>query len=100
MKHRAVILVGMGFGDEGKGTITDYWTREYGSTLTVRFCGGAQAAHRVVTPEGQAHVFHQFGSGTLAGANTFYSKFCYFNPIALLWEAKALSDLGVVRPLD
>jgi adenylosuccinate synthase len=58
--NRAILNVGSTFGDEGKGTTVDFQTRELNSTLTVRFNGGAQAAHNVVLPDGRHHTFAQF----------------------------------------
>ena len=64
---RAIITVGLGFGDEGKGATVDYLTRKYNADLVVRYCGGSQAGHNVQLPDGRRHTFSQFGAGTLAG---------------------------------
>ena len=95
---RSFVVVGMGFGDEGKGSVVDWLTREEGASLVVRFNGGAQAAHHVVCPDGREHTFNQFGSGTFAGASTFLSKDVFINPLALATEAAALKDLGIDEP--
>lgn len=97
---RAVIVVGLGFGDEGKGSVVDAVCREIGATMVVRYNGGPQAAHRVVLPDGRSHVFAQFGSGTFAAAGTFISRFMSFEPIAFLNEAEALERIGHMRPFD
>jgi len=39
--RRAIITVGLGFGDEGKGATVDYLTREYEATW---WCGTAAGA--------------------------------------------------------
>lgn len=96
---KAFVVIGLGFGDEGKGSIVDWLTREEDSTLTVRFNGGAQAAHHVVTPEGQEHTFHMFGSGTFAGADTYLSQHVLVNPELIAVEASELIDLGIINPL-
>ncbi len=99
MVKRAVIVVGLGFGDEGKGTVVDAVTREIGATLVVRFNGGPQAAHRVVLEDGRSHVFSQFGSGFFAAASTFISRFCSIEPFAFMNEADALEhECGVRDP--
>ena len=75
---RALITVGMGFGDEGKGATVDYLVRQQQASWVVRYSGGAQAGHNVELPEPLAnattnelrHTFSQFGAGTLAGAGT------------------------------
>lgn len=92
MKARAV--VGSNFGDEGKGAVTDFLCRT-GGGVVVRFNGGAQAGHTVVTPEGLAHVFGHLGSGTLYGVPTFLSQHFICNPILFFRELKHLHSLGV-----
>ncbi len=49
--------------------------------MVVRFNGGCQAGHTVVTPDGLRHVFSHFGAGTLAGVPTFLSQYFICNPI-------------------
>lgn len=95
---KAFIVIGLGFGDEGKGSVVDWLTREYDSALTVRFNGGAQAAHHVVTPEGIEHTFHMYGSGTLAGASTYLTQDVLVNPLVLATEAAELMDQGIRDP--
>src|SRR5262249_13319738 len=64
--RRAIITVGLGFGDEGKGAVVDDRVRRYEAGLVVRYCGGSQAGHNVQRPDGRRHTFSQFGAGTLA----------------------------------
>lgn len=92
------IVVGLGFGDEGKGTIVDYLTRRDNARLVVRFNGGPQAAHNVVVNGGPHHCFSQWGSGTLAGADTFLSRFTLISVGALIEEERALIKIGVEHP--
>ncbi len=93
----AFIVIGLGFGDEGKGSVVDHLVRRHGVQAVVRFNGGAQARHYVVT-EGRRHGFSQFGAGTFAGAETVLSRFMLFEPLAFCREAQALSELGVPDP--
>jgi adenylosuccinate synthase len=92
MRARAVI--GANFGDEGKGLVVDYLCQT-GGEVVVRFNGGAQAGHTVVTPEGLRHVFGHFGSGTLYGVPTFLSQFFVVNPVAFFREHAQLEAMGV-----
>ena len=87
------IVTGLGYGDEGKGSVVDYLSRQ-GSTVVVRHNGGPQAGHNVVTDDGRHHTFSQFGSGTFAGAKTFLSRFMLINPLNMMKEADHLIDLG------
>jgi adenylosuccinate synthase len=93
---RATAVIGAAFGDEGKGLMTDYFCRQAGEEPTVvRFCGGANAGHTVVTPEGDRHVFHHFGAGTLAGARTYLSRYFLVNPVLWRVEYEALQGRGL-----
>lgn len=93
-----VIVVGLGFGDEGKGAVVDALCARGPVTAVVRFNGGAQAAHNVVV-DGRHHTFSQYGSGTLAGVPTHLSQHVLVEPIALATETRALAALGVPDPL-
>jgi len=89
------VVIGANYGDEGKGLMTDFLSRIKNADLVVRFNGGAQAGHTVVTPEGKRHVFSHFGSGTLAGVPTFLSKFFILNPIIFKKEREKLISIGI-----
>ena len=98
--QQALLTVDLGFGDAGKGSIVDFLTRFYGAHTVIRYNGGAQAGHRVVTfaTDGltrQEHVFAQFGAGTLAGAGTHLSRFMLLDPLAMMAEAAHLQTLGI-----
>jgi adenylosuccinate synthase len=93
-----VVVVGLGFGDEGKGAVVDALCGDGSVTSVVRFNGGAQAAHNVVVG-GRHHTFSQFGSGTLSGTPTLLSRHVLVEPIALATEARELAALGVADPL-
>lgn len=92
---KAFVLCGLGWGDESKGATTDKLTRELNADLIVRYGGGSQCAHNVITPEGVHHTFSQFGSGMLANnkVRTHLSRFMLVNPISMMNEAKALEEL-------
>jgi adenylosuccinate synthase len=93
-----ILTVDLGFGDAGKGSMVDFLTRAEDAHTVVRYNGGAQAAHRVVTVDGREHVFSQFGSGTLAGAGTHLSRFMLLDPLAMEAEAAHLQELGIADP--
>jgi len=93
---RAYIVVDLGFGDCGKGLLTDFLARQCEAGLVVRYNGGAQAGHNVVTPDGRQHTFSQFGSGTfIPGVKTYLSKHVVVHPGALLVEGDILVKAGV-----
>lgn len=91
---RCSIVLGVGFGDEGKGRTVSYLTSLSESPLVVRFSGGHQAGHTVMH-EGNKHIFSHFGSGTLQGHPTYWSKFCTVYPVGLINEWNALKNLKV-----
>jgi adenylosuccinate synthase len=99
---RAIITVGLGFGDEGKGATVDFLTRRLEADLVVRYCGGSQAGHNVELPDGRRHTFSQFGAGTLVAApeapRTYLGPNVIIEPLALAREAAHLAELGVRDP--
>ncbi len=99
---RAIITVGLGFGDEGKGATVDALTRQFEADLVVRYCGGSQAGHNVQLPDGRRHTFSQFGAGTLAGTparpRTYLGPQVIIDPPGLAREAEHLATLGVSDP--
>lgn len=93
--HNSHAVIGLGFGDEGKGHVVDWLCSDTPDAVVFRFSGGPQAAHHVVLPDGTDHVFSHFGSGTLRGALTNWSKFCPINPVSLNNELVDLEAKGV-----
>lgn len=101
MEKQAIIVVDLSFGDAGKGSIVDYLVRKHEAKTVIRFNGGAQAAHNVVTPDKRHHTFSQFSSGTfVSGVKTFLSKYVLVNPIALLEEGSDLLEKGVTDAFE
>jgi adenylosuccinate synthase len=88
---KAILTCGLGFGDEGKGTVVDALVDHTKADLVVRFNGGAQAAHNVVRNNGAHHSFHQYGSGSFSGCSTLLSKYMLVNPRYALKEWRVLS---------
>ena len=96
--QRAIIVQGLGFGDEGKGATVDFLARELAADLVVRYCGGSQAGHNVVLPDGRRHIFSQFGAGTLAGAATYLAEPTIINLPAMHKEARHLLEMTAADP--
>jgi adenylosuccinate synthase len=98
---RYASVLGLGFGDCGKGHFIDALTRRWTAHTVVRFQGGAQAGHNVVTSgergaPGRHHTFSQFGAGTFVpGTRTLLLDPMVVHPTALLVEAEALGRVGV-----
>jgi adenylosuccinate synthase len=96
MKKKAIIVIGLGYGDEGKGLTTDFICRNSKNPLVIRFNGGHQAGHTVTLSNGRQHVFSNFGSGTFVGVSTYWSKFCTFSPSYLIYEINELVNFPVL----
>ena len=94
------VVIGANFGDEGKGLMTDYFchqsTLRGEKSLVVLHNGGAQRGHTVVTPDGNRHVFHHFGSGTLVGADTYLSEEFVLNPMIFRQEWEELESTKAI----
>lgn len=90
-------VIGLGFGDEGKGLTTNLLVaRSFNRSnpIVIRYSGGQQAGHTVKVDK-SSHVFSNFGSGTLLGAPTYWSKYCTFDPISVVNELSYLRKLNV-----
>ena len=96
MKY-AHIVIGAGYGDEGKGLTTDYLSGQHldDAPIVIRYNGGAQAGHTVVT-DNRRHVFSHIGSGVFNHVPTFLSEDFITNPILFNKEYDKLRDF---RPL-
>jgi adenylosuccinate synthase len=104
---KAYLLVDLTFGDAAKGATVDWLARGgHGGSAepvhtVVRFNGGPQAGHNVVTPDGRHHTFSSFGSATFVpGVATYLSRHVLVNPLNALKEAAHLAALGVPDALD
>lgn len=88
------IVLGLGFGDEGKGLTVDYLCSLNPDSLVVRFSGGHQVSHTVVK-DNIRHVFSNFGSGTLRDCPTYWSERCTIDPVGLQRELMVLESKGI-----
>lgn len=97
------VVIGANFGDEGKGLMTDYFCDKAAfnneNCLVVCSNGGSQRGHTVTTPDGLRHIFRHFGSGTFAGADTYFPEQFIVNPIFFRQEYEELESIGYKKPL-
>ncbi|HEY2793540.1 MAG TPA: adenylosuccinate synthetase [Micromonosporaceae bacterium] len=96
MSH--TIVLDLGYGDAGKGSVVDWLCASRPVHAVIRFNGGGQAGHNVVTTDGRHHTFSQFGSGTLQGVRTHLSRFMIVDPLSMAAEADHLVTLGIADP--
>jgi adenylosuccinate synthase len=89
--HTAV--VGLQWGDEGKGKITDLLTPEH--DMIVRYNGGANAGHTVVVG-GERYALHLIPSGILsAGKTCVIANGVVVDPVKLIEEINGLRARGI-----
>ncbi|MCR5185869.1 MAG: adenylosuccinate synthetase [Clostridia bacterium] len=95
------VLCGMQFGDEGKGTFVDYLAHEQNVDCVVKYNGGAQASHTVVTPSMITHRFSQLGSGMfLVNCHTYLTENMVINFDSLIKEMEVFSMKTGISILD
>lgn len=93
----STVVIGAGYGDEGKGLITDFEVRRLQADTVCRFNGGAQAGHTVHSGD-KRHVFGHLGAGTFAGASTYLGSRFIVNPMVLLKELESFSTRITCHP--
>src|SRR5467141_5281961 len=87
------ILIGMQWGDEGKGKIIDVLTAQ--ADIVVRSQGGNNAGHTVIH-RGAKYVLHLIPSGILRrGKICVIGNGVVIDPVALVAEINGLRKLGI-----
>jgi len=90
----AIVLVGAQWGDEGKGKATDLLGDRV--QWVVRYQGGNNAGHTVVTPDGEHFALHLIPAGILAsGCTPVIGNGVVVDPAVLLDELAELDARGV-----
>jgi adenylosuccinate synthase len=95
---RSTVIVGLQWGDEGKGKITDILAKTH--DVTVRFNGGNNAGHTVVA-DGRTFHFSLIPSSALRGKKVLIAQAVVINPKVLLDEITLVKkhtrtlDLGI-----
>lgn len=88
-----VIVVGVQWGDEGKGKIVDFLTAR--ADLVVRFQGGNNAGHTVVVA-GKKTALKLIPSGILrSGTRCLLAPGVVLSPSSLIEEINSLSEAGI-----
>ena len=99
---KAKIILGLGFGDEGKGRTVDYLCLSSENPIVVRFSGGQQVGHTVIL-NGIKHIHSNYGSGSLRGIPTYYTEHCcaYLNSMSVeldLLKSKGITPRNIFHP--
>ncbi len=95
-RHTAV--VGLQWGDEGKGKVVDLLTAKH--DVIVRYNGGANAGHTVVIGD-EKYALHLLPSGILSGGRTcVIGNGVVVDPEKLLQEIEGIRERGIAITPD
>lgn len=87
------VLLGLQWGDEGKGKVVDYLATKY--KVVARFQGGPNAGHTLEF-DGIKHVLHQIPSGIFrSDIKNVVGNGVVLDPVIFKKEIKELGDLGL-----
>ena len=90
----AIVLIGAQWGDEGKGKVTDLLGERV--QYVVRYQGGNNAGHTVITPDGEKFALHLMPSGVLTpGCVPVIGNGVVVDPKVLLTEIEGLAERGI-----
>ncbi|MBM7700716.1 adenylosuccinate synthase [Kurthia huakuii] len=89
----SVVVVGTQWGDEGKGKITDFLSKQ--ADAIARYSGGDNAGHTIQF-EGETYKLHLIPSGIFYSDKTsVMGNGMVINPQSLVKELKGLQDRGI-----
>lgn len=87
------VILGLQWGDEGKGKIVDYFAKDY--DLVARFQGGPNAGHTLYV-ENKKVVLHQIPSGVFhPGVINLIGSGVVLDPVTFKRECETVSAFGV-----
>jgi adenylosuccinate synthase len=88
---RNLCIVGLQWGDEGKGKIVDYYADRFDAV--VRYNGGSNAGHTIVIG-GRTFVFHLLPSGSLKKKKLLIGPGVALDPLTLKDELELIAKEG------
>lgn len=87
------VILGLQWGDEGKGKVVDYFASDY--DIVARFQGGPNAGHTLYL-DGKKVVLHQVPSGIFKeGKINLIGNGVVLDPVTLQKECENLSSFGI-----
>ncbi len=93
MAAKVDVILGLQWGDEGKGKVVDYLAPRY--AMVARFQGGPNAGHTLKF-EGKKFVLHTVPSGIFRpGLRNLIGNGVVIDPITLAAELRQLDELGI-----
>jgi len=93
MKTGNITILGLQWGDEGKGKVVDCFTGDV--DIVARFCGGANAGHTVINDRGK-FILHLLPSGMVhPGVTCYMGGGMVVDPAGLFKELDDLQSKGL-----
>ncbi len=90
----ADVLLGLQWGDEGKGKVVDYLAADY--EVVARFQGGPNAGHTLILEGGQKYVLHTIPSGIFfPRTQNLIGNGVVVDPLTLEQEIQKLEQAGL-----
>jgi adenylosuccinate synthase len=87
------VILGLQWGDEGKGKIVDYFAKNY--DVVARFQGGPNAGHTLYVGDKKV-VLHQIPSGVFhAGITNLIGNGVVLDPVTLKRECDLVASFGI-----
>lgn len=94
MKQQSNVVLGLAWGDEGKGKIVHHLINRDSYDVCVRFNGGPNAGHTIYH-DGKKIVTHGIPTGIVSGCEALIGPECVIDPTKLQQEIKYLESHGV-----
>jgi adenylosuccinate synthase len=88
------IVMGLAFGDEGKGKIIDYFSDNHNYNVIARYSGGPNAGHTIYHND-KKYVLHLIPSGIFNNKKCVIGNGVVIDPIILKQEIETLEKDGI-----
>ena len=90
----ADVVIGLQYGDEGKGKVTHQLARNGNYSHVLRFNGGCNAGHTIYH-EGEKIITHHIPCGVILGIRSIIGPGCVVNFKKIMSEIKYLEGFGI-----
>ncbi len=94
---KADVVVGVQYGDEGKGKVTHHLAKNGNYSHVIRYGGGCNAGHTIYH-EGRKFITHHIPAGIFFGIKSIIGSGCVINPEQFFKEMAELRNAGL--PVD
>ena len=91
-KMTVKMVIGTQWGDEGKGKVVDYFSKD--AEYVVRFQGGNNAGHTIKVGD-EVYKLHIIPSGVIQGKTGVIGNGCVVDPEVLIHEIEQLKKRGI-----